>query len=639
MSETPEGLPRFPKRSGRRKSAAQAGGSLLNAGGGMRVATYTRISTDEVNQPYSLEAQADHLNKYLSMRPEWSLVGQYSDQMTGSVMERPGLKKLLADVRAGKLDVILVYRVDRFSRKLHHIQDLLQVLEQEKVAFVSATEAFDTSNSMGRMVLNILGVFAEFERSSLIDRIRAGNAAKASRGEWVGGKPPYGYQVAEGKTLRIIESEAAVVRDIFRMAIDENMGGLNIAMALTQAGIRSRGSEWTSKKVIAILRRPTYAGWIVHHDETYAGLHPAIIEPDTFEKVQALLDERGTPWDRRSASLEYKLSGLLKCTNCGSSMIAERTNSGSGNSYRYYICRRRKIVARTACHSPRINADVLEEAVLGSLVSVYRDYGLFTQAAERAIAAREESLPHTIEQLKAVDGEIAKVSASLNRYLAAFEAGTMDAAACGPRVSDLQHQLGTLTMRRNELQLVIDAPAPKLPSAKDTKVMAAALERELKERSGPALKALLATLIERIHVSPDRVITPYLRVPDIGPVEVDPVRALADSVEDPAVTEHVGIAVSVSSERLWLAGRTRDKVLEILSELEEAGEGPEFATSRLIDVTLQRWPELKRDSVWRIINKDLCRSRGGRPISLVKVRPAVVRRATADEAAASVSGP
>lgn len=216
MSESPEGLPRFPKRSGRRKSAAQAGESLLNAGGGMRVATYTRISTDEVNKPYSLEAQADHLNKYLSMRPEWTLVGQYSDQMTGLVMERPGLKKLLADVRACKLDVILVYRVDRFSRKLHHIQDLLQVLEQEKVAFVSATEAFDTSNSMGRMVLNILGVFAEFERSSLIDRIRAGNAAKASRGEWVGGKPPYGYQVAEGKTLRIIESEAAVVRDIFR---------------------------------------------------------------------------------------------------------------------------------------------------------------------------------------------------------------------------------------------------------------------------------------------------------------------------------------------------------------------------------------------------------------------------------------
>ena len=165
--------------------------------------------------------------------------------------------------------------------------------------------------------------------------------------------------------------------------------------------------------------------------------------------------------------------------------------------------------------------------------------------------------------------------------------------------------------------------------------MAEALERELAERSGPDLKALLRALIERVHVSPDRVITPYLRVPDIGPVAVDPVRPLDDPAPDPAVAGPVAVSLSVSSDRLWSAGRTRDKVLEVLSELERAGEGPEFPTGRLVDETLQRWPDLKRDTVWRIINKDMCRSRGGRPISLVKVRQAVVRRATAEEVAAS----
>ena len=119
----------------------------------------------------------------------------------------------------------------------------------------------------------------------------------------------------------------------------------------------------------------------------------------------------------------------------------------------------------------------------------------------------------------------------------------------------------------------------------------------------------------------------YLRVPDIGPVAVNPVRPLGDAAADPAVAGPVAVSLSVSSDRLWSAGRTRDKVLDVLSELERAGEGPEFPTAHLVDETLQRWPELKRDTVWRIINKDMCRSRGGRPISLVKVRKAVVKAA------------
>lgn len=442
-----------------------------------------------------------------------------------------------------------------------------------------------------------------------------------------------------GKTLRIVESEAAIVREIFRLALDKNLGGPNIAQILNDAGHRSRSNtEWDSKKVLGVLRRPTYAGWIVHHDESYKGAHPAIIDPDLFDKVQLILDERGTPWDRRSDSLEYRLSGLHTCTNCGSSMIAERTNSGSGNSYRYYICRRRKMVSRAACHSPRISADVLEKAVLDSLVTVYRDFGVFTQAAQRAIAARAEELPLTLDQLRGIEKELTVAEAAINRYLAAFESGTMDAASSGPRVAELQRQLDSLTARRNELQLIIDAPEPKLPPAKDTRAMAQRLERDLQERTGPELTSLLRMLIDRVHVSPDRVITPNLREHDIGPVAVDSLRPGA-AAGGPAVAETVAVAVAITSDRLWTAGRTRDKVLEVLTDLETAGEGPEFRTERLVDATLQRWPELNRESVWRIINKHLCRSTVGRPISLVKGRQAVVRRATSDEAAASVSAP
>ena len=124
MSE--QALPRFPKRSGKRKSSTKSAGSPLD--GRVRVATYTRISTDEVNQPYSLEAQAEHLSRFLAMRPDWTLAREFTDQTTGSKLERPGLQKLLAAVRAGQIDAILVYRVDRFSRSLRHLQELIQVL-------------------------------------------------------------------------------------------------------------------------------------------------------------------------------------------------------------------------------------------------------------------------------------------------------------------------------------------------------------------------------------------------------------------------------------------------------------------------------------------------------------------------------
>lgn len=619
--------PRFPKRSGRRAPKGRTASTLL-ANGGTRVATYTRISTDEVNQPYSLEAQAEHLTRFMSLRPEWSKTAAYTDQATGSKIERPGLQRLLDDVRAGKIDVVLVYRVDRFSRSLRDLQDLIETLEDHDVAFISATEPFDTSNSMGRMILNILGVFAEFERAVLIDRIRSGNAAKASRGEWVGGKPPYGYEVTDGKTLKVIDSEASVVREIFRMCMDKNMGGLAIAMALNDAGYRSRGKTmWDSKKVIGILRRPTYAGWIVHHDETFPGLHPAIIDPDVFDKVQEILDERGTPWDRRSDAFDYYLTGLLKCTNCGSSMIAERTNSGSGNSYRYYICRRRKMVARTACHSPRISADVLEKAVMDALISVYSDYGLFTAAAERAIAARADTLPKTKERLAGVEAEIVQVESATQRYLAAFESGSMDPNLCGPRLAELQHQWDSLQAHRSELQAIIDAPEPVLPSKTDTKAMATGLKEQLRNLTGPELKNLLRLLIDRVLVSPDRIITPYVRVPDIGTARLADIDAAAGDEPGDAIP----VAVTVSSDRLWSAGRTRDKVLEAFSALEVRGLGPEISIPELIDEVLKSWPDLKRDSVRRIIDKDMCRSRGGRPISLVKGPNMVVRRATAEE--------
>jgi len=253
----------------------------------LRVATYTRISTDEVNQPYSLEAQAQMLGKYIESQPSMVHVASYTDQKSGATIDRPELPRLLKDAQVDVFDVVLGYRLDRLARSLKPVHDILDQLQRADVSLRSATEPFDTVTAGGRMMMNILATFAQFERDVLIGRITAGMRTKASRGEWPGGQAPYGYEVIEGKTLGIVETEAAVVRRIFKMCDEERLRSPQIAARLNESGARTRtGQHWSFKRVLDVLRRPTYAGWIVYHDDAFEGLHEPIIDRETFDRVQ-----------------------------------------------------------------------------------------------------------------------------------------------------------------------------------------------------------------------------------------------------------------------------------------------------------------------------------------------------------------
>ena len=151
------------------------------------VALYTRISTDETNQPYSLGAQRDRLEAFVASQPGWTITAIYEDRASGKSLERPGLTTARQAARAGLFDLLLVFRVDRLSRNLGQLASLIEELEQAQVAFQSASEPFETSTPAGRMMLQMLGVFAEFERASIIERISAGMERKARRGEWTVG--------------------------------------------------------------------------------------------------------------------------------------------------------------------------------------------------------------------------------------------------------------------------------------------------------------------------------------------------------------------------------------------------------------------------------------------------------------------
>lgn len=222
----------------------------------MRIATYTRISTDEAHQPYSLQAQDGRLRAYVASQGGWVLTRQFSDQMSGATTERPGLRRALAEARAHRYDLLLVYRVDRFARSVRGLAGLLEELDAAGVAFRSATEPFDTTTPAGRMMVQMLGVFAEFERATIIDRVIAGMERKAARGEWTAGSRPYGYTVdpATGH-LAPVAGEVPVVRAIFDRYTAGRLGAKSVAGWLNQRGHRTRaGRPWNHMAVLTVLR-------------------------------------------------------------------------------------------------------------------------------------------------------------------------------------------------------------------------------------------------------------------------------------------------------------------------------------------------------------------------------------------------
>lgn len=262
----------------------------------LRCAIYSRKSTDEgLDQDFnSLDAQRESCEAFIaSQKAEgWILApDRYDDGgYSGGTLERPALKRLLADVEAGKVDVIVVYKIDRLSRSLMDFSKLVETFDRGNVTFVSVTQSFNTTTSMGRLTLNILLSFAQFEREVIGERIRDKFAASRKRGMWMGGVVPLGYDVRDRK-LWINETEAATVRMIFRRFIALG-SAIALVRELKQKDIRNRQGKPIDKCFLyRLLNNRIYIGESVHKGEAYKGEHEPIIDPDTWGKVRTILKE------------------------------------------------------------------------------------------------------------------------------------------------------------------------------------------------------------------------------------------------------------------------------------------------------------------------------------------------------------
>ncbi len=349
-----------------------------------RCAIYTRKSVEDgLEQEFnSLDAQREAGENYIASQKSngWICVKeQYDDGgWSGGNIERPALKRLLDDVKAKKIDIIVVYKIDRLSRSLVDFAELQTIFDEYNVAFCAVTQEINTSTSAGRMMLNILMTFAQYEREIIAERVRDKIAASKKRGKNCGGSPILGYETdSDTKKLKIVKKEAVIVKAIYEkyhdtrslMATAQAMNELGYTTKhwFSAKGVEHKGQPWITATIYRTLTNSTYAGYVKHYDKLYDGEHEAIIKRDFWLKIQAMMKENttGTRREKQNA-VHTPLRGLLKCAHCGGALTPTYGKS-KGRKYTYFICQKSMKDANTNCPLPRIPAGDIEDAVLHQL--------------------------------------------------------------------------------------------------------------------------------------------------------------------------------------------------------------------------------------------------------------------------------
>jgi site-specific DNA recombinase len=419
-----------------------------------RVAFYTRISTDEDHQKYSLGAQSDRLEAFCKAQygDDWRLHKVYRDSESGTHMNRPGLEEMLFDAGAQAFDVLLVFRVDRLSRKVRELAQMVDELAKHGVILKSITEPFDTANAAGKMMLQMLGVFAEFEHATIVERTKVGMEKKAKSGKWVGGVVPYGYQLDPEKGLVVKEDEAIVVRKMFQMYAFGRQGVHTICHKLNEAGYRKRTSHaWDKRIILHIIKSPIYVGKVRWRDAIYEGTHESVVSEVLYDKAKGILKDRteslsGRRFDNGDERL---LAGVIKCSRCKSHMVGVSTHK-KDRRFPYYLCSKRWNTRE--CDQDYIRADYVEATILQDMKAIFQDEQFIARVREEVNKRLVAAKPDLEKEIAWLENQMTKVQGAIDRYFEAFETGTLKAELCSEKVGELKARLVGLETERRDTE-------------------------------------------------------------------------------------------------------------------------------------------------------------------------------------------
>ncbi len=483
----------------------------------VRCAIYTRKSTDEgLDQEFNtLDAQREAAEAYIaSQRMEgWlALPDRYDDGgFSGGNMERPALQRLMDDAEAGRIDCIVVYKVDRLSRSLLDFARIMEVLDRQNISFVSVTQQFNTTNSMGRLTLNILLSFAQFEREIISERTRDKMSAARRKGKWVGGVPILGYDVdPRGGRLMVNETEAALVREVFETYLREE-GLVSTAKVLNQRGLTTKrwktrkgnmrgGRPFSKNNLFGLLTNMTYIGKVNFRGDVFEGEHPAIVDESIWQRVQERLQKNG-----RSGGGEVRnrygaiLKGLLYCDACSAAMIHTWTVADGGKrKYRYYVCSHAQKFGWDTCPTKSLPARDIEQIVVQNIRAIGQNDELIEKSLSSARQENEERLL-ALRAHEQVLMEELRVLSAREHQIANRIANADQTQALG----ELQDRLRTANEEAGKVRREIAEVSANLVSEKDIRLAFSLFDPVWNSLSPREQARAMRLIVERVNYNPE----------------------------------------------------------------------------------------------------------------------------------------
>lgn len=417
-----------------------------------KVAIYVRVSTQEqASEGYSIQEQTERLTKYCEAHG-WILVGTYTDPgYSGANTDRPALQKLFTDAKRNCFDTVLVYKLDRLSRSQ---KDTMYIIEdiflKSNIDFISMNENFDTSTPFGRAMIGILSVFAQLERDQIKERMGMGKEARAKEGKWSGGSTVpvgYRYSIPDNK-LYVDEYEAMQVREVFELfllgvpykTISDRMNKKGYAYS----GRSGHIGHWDPKRIKYVLSNRLYIGYIRHHDQWFPGDHEPIIEEETFNRAQTLLEQRielNEKYKKKRQGQTSYLGGLLFCAHCGARYAKQAGKRWKGNEPPlYYTCYSRskkvsKMVKDPHCQNKNWRMKELDDIIINEIRKLAVDPDYINE-----IRQKKNSITDVDSKIELLKKELHRLDDQISRFLDLYGIGKFTIEQVSSKIDPLNAQ-------------------------------------------------------------------------------------------------------------------------------------------------------------------------------------------------------
>ncbi len=440
---------------------------MADEAGIIRCAIYTRVSTPEQAEGdfSSIDNQREMAEAYIKSQAGQGWVAldtRYDDRgFSGGTMERPALDRLLQDAQDSLVDCIVVTKIDRLSRSLLDFARIVDILDRHGVSFVSVTQQFDTSNSMGKLTLNILLSFAQFEREMIAERTREKMVAARRKGKWTGGIPPLGYDTLDGKLI-VNRDEAVRVRTIFDLYLKHESLTATMSELIertwttktwtTKRGFFRKGKPFQKASLRRLLNNPVYIGKVFHQGQIYDGEHEGIVDPEIYERTQRILKRNGSNGGRdvrnRHGAL---LKGILRCAPCDAAMVHTFIKK-NGRSYRYYVCGKAQRTGWANCPTKSIPAEEIEQCIYERIRTIGSHPALVEETIRAAQKQIAERTTHLEAEIRITKRQLSRLQEEKQTLLQSISQGGSVASKAAERLDRVADEMDLTSSRLSSLQ-------------------------------------------------------------------------------------------------------------------------------------------------------------------------------------------